>query len=797
MSLRSRIAFTIFLLVVILIGATLYITLCHSMRSVDQQIRSSQHVVMGLLGDLSKAALLTEEFSELQTFIEGTVDDPNISTVMIGDVDGRVIAATDGALIGRSLPARTNAGDRYWREIGIHGKSGKLGILAIEFSKAPIRAAFQETLNLGVAVAIIGTVCVALAAWLLGHLLTRRLWRLAVAADKVACGEHSAGAFLPGNDEVARVGRAFNSMVARLQRNMKAIEASRDRLAKPTEAISEGFALWSDDDRLVLCNRPFRKLFEQMDPPVEIGMAYAEFSELLQNHFNDQNDHRAEEEVCGIGCATNFQDGQARDVLKRREGELSTGRWLSLCEFRTPDGELVGIYSDVTAKKTHEATIRYQATHDALTGLPNRNLLGQRLDAALVGAGNSGERLAVAFLDLDRFKLVNDALGHRIGDDLLRAVGDRLTVALGGDDTVARMGGDEFILLLKDVGDPDRTEARLDPVLEALRPPFHIGGHELHITASMGVSLYPESGLDADQLLKAADVALYRAKALGRDRWQLDTKTAKTSAFEQIVLETELRHAQERHQFSLVYQPQINLRSGEMIGVEALLRWNHPAWGAVPPEQFIPLAEENGLIHELGRWILKTACEQHRAWREAGRHDIRLAVNISPYQLKRGDLERDIAAILDETGMPRHCLELELTESALMQEGETTRLLQRLTESGVNIALDDFGTGYSSLSYLRRFPIHRIKIDRSFVCDINGSQSDGALARAVIMLAHGLNVGVVAEGVETAAQLSLLRHFGCDEAQGYLLGTPVPGDQLINRLADPIEPRLPIAIAAV
>ena len=239
------------------------------------------------------------------------------------------------------------------------------------------------------------------------------------------------------------------------------------------------------------------------------------------------------------------------------------------------------------------------------------------------------------------------------------------------------------------------------------------------------------------------------------------------------------------------------MRSGQIVGVEALIRWQHPEWGCVPPDQFIPLAEETGLIYDLGLWILEAACEQHRIWRDSGIDDIRLAVNISPYQLARSSLERDVAKILEQSGMPLQLMEFELTETALMQEGETTKLLERLTAKGLSIALDDFGTGYSSLSYLRRFPIDRIKIDRSFVCDINGSQSDGALARAVIMLAHGLNVGVVAEGVETAAQLSLLRHFGCDEAQGYLLGEPLSGDELAELVQDRNQQHQKVALAVV
>jgi len=492
------------------------------------------------------------------------------------------------------------------------------------------------------------------------------------------------------------------------------------------------------------------------------------------------------------------EDGDQAEILRAREIELNTGRWISLCEFRTPDGELIGIYTDISARKATEETIRYQATHDALTGLPNRSLFGQQLDAALAATRSSGDRLAVAFLDLDRFKLVNDGLGHNVGDDLLIAVAKRLFESIGENDVVARMGGDEFILILQDVDKTDDVRLRVKHILEAIRPSFQIGGHELHITASIGVSLFPDDGRNADQLLKSADVALYRAKSAGRDRWQLVNASMDGAAFERIMLESQLRRAIDQAQFSLVYQPQINLRSGQVIGVETLVRWRHPEGGLVPPEQFIPLAEETGLIYDLGLWILETACRQHAAWREAGLEHLRLAVNISPHQLRQSDLERDVHRILDETGMVLDQLEFELTETTLMQEGDTTRLLQRMAALGISVALDDFGTGYSSLSYLRRFPIDRIKIDRSFVCDISGSQSDGALARAVIMLAHGLNIGVIAEGVETAAQLSLLRHFGCDEAQGFLLGEPVSGDELPTMIAERNQPPMTkLALAAV
>ncbi|MGI9505537.1 MAG: putative bifunctional diguanylate cyclase/phosphodiesterase [Geminicoccaceae bacterium] len=793
MSLRARIAVTISLLEMALIAAVLYITLTHSMEGVREQITSSQQVTMDLLGDLSKAALITEEFDELQTFIRGTERDPNIRTVMIGDVEGRIIAATDSMLLGEAMPALHDKGYRYWRYIDIRGAHADLGSLAIEFSQGPLRQAYQRTLKIGIAIAVIGTVVIALAGWLMGHVLTRRLWSLAVAADKVACGETDIRVFLPGCDEVARVGRAFNSMVDRLGENLNALQASRDRLIKPTEAISEGFALWNAEDQLVLCNRQFREIFETIEPAIEIGMTHDRLNALIDEHLAVRKEEGGERE----DDRDSADDGQP-EVLRAREIELNTGRWISLCEFRTPDGDLIGVYTDISTRKATEETIRYQATHDALTGLPNRALFGQQLDEALAAARDGSRQLAVAFFDLDRFKLVNDGLGHKIGDDLLIAVAERLESSIGEQDVVARMGGDEFILILNDLARAEDVRPRATRILEAMRPIFQIGGQELHVTASMGVSLFPDDGRSADQLLKAADVALYRAKAAGRDRWQLVNAALDSAAFQQIVLEAQLRRAIEQAQFTMVYQPQINLRSGQVVGVEALVRWRHPEWGLVPPEQFIPLAEETGLIHDLGLWILETACRQHAHWRADGLDNLRLAVNISPYQLQRNGIERDIRTILKKTGMRLDQLELELTETALMQEGETTRLLQRLAALGISVALDDFGTGYSSLSYLRRFPIDRIKIDRSFVCDISGSQSDGALSRAVIMLAHGLNVGVIAEGVQTAAQLSLLRHFGCDEAQGFLLGEPVSGDELPTLIEERNHPpAAKVALAAV
>ena len=414
-----------------------------------------------------------------------------------------------------------------------------------------------------------------------------------------------------------------------------------------------------------------------------------------------------------------------------------------------------------------------------MTELPNRALYDERLATALRHAARAGEMLAVLFLDLDRFKMINDTLGHSIGDSLLIAVSSRLRKSVRDTDTVARMGGDEFLFILRGLRCSEDAVKPAQKILSAIRPPFHLQGHELHVTASIGISLYPSDGRAPEQLLRSADVALYRAKDSGRNRLQLYNPAMNARILEQMALEGHLRRALEQQEFSLVYQPQIDLESNQVVGVEALLRWAHPELGPVPPDQFIPLAEDTGLIHRLGLWVLWTACRQHRAWCEAGLPRLRMAVNMSARQFQRRELGAQMQEVLSETGMVPGYLDLEITESALMQEGDCTAgMLDSLTAMGIGLALDDFGTGYSSLSYLRRFPIRRIKIDCSSVRGIHHSEGDAALARAVIAMAHGLAVDVVAEGIETMDQLSILRAYGCDEGQGYLLGRPVLGSEV-------------------
>jgi diguanylate cyclase (GGDEF)-like protein/PAS domain S-box-containing protein len=437
--------------------------------------------------------------------------------------------------------------------------------------------------------------------------------------------------------------------------------------------------------------------------------------------------------------------------------------------------EIVGVSRDVTERKRVEEQIEYQAYHDALTGLPNRRLFRDRLTVALAHARRMKHPLAVMFLDLDRFKVVNDTLGHSTGDELLKAIAARLQASLREEDSIARMGGDEFTVLLADLKTADAAAKIAQKVLDTIALPVQIEGTELFITTSIGIALFPSDGDTAEVLLANADHAMYRAKDAGRNSYQMFTPAMNSRALERLSLENDLRHALDRGELELHYQPQINIASGRVTGVEALLRWNRPGFGLVGPMDFIPIAEETRLIVPIGEWVLREACRQAREWQGDHESGFRMAVNLSPRQFQHSDLPQVIASALELSGLTPSDLELEITESLAMQNtSRTIATLHRLREMGVQIAIDDFGTGHSSLNYLRSFPIDSVKIDQEFVQEIEASAPDRAIVSAVIGMARGLRLRVTAEGVETPEQLEFLREQGCEEVQGFLFGEPVP-----------------------
>ncbi|MGK2859614.1 MAG: putative bifunctional diguanylate cyclase/phosphodiesterase, partial [Thermoanaerobaculia bacterium] len=431
---------------------------------------------------------------------------------------------------------------------------------------------------------------------------------------------------------------------------------------------------------------------------------------------------------------------------------------------------------DAERRRALESVARAEqvAYHDPLTGMPNRALFFDRLNVALAHAARHKHKLAVLFLDLDRFKNVNDSLGHTLGDELIREASLRLHRCVRSEDTVARFGGDEFLLLLRIVGRVEDAGRVAQKILETISQPYRLGKREIITTASVGIAIYPTDGTDAETLVRNADAAMYRAKEAGRDASRFYAPAMNANALEELELESDLRRALERKQLALHYQPLIDLERGRIYGLEALIRWEHPKLGLLPPDRFIPVAESTGLIIPIGNWVIREACRQIKSWHRLLGNELVVSVNLSPRQFEQADLPGQVRAAFEEAGLRPRFLELEITESHAMADvAKSIRILGELKSLGVRLAIDDFGTGYSSLSYLKQFPVDTLKLDRSFVREITVPE-DGAIARGIIAMAHSLNLRVLAEGVETLGQLEFLREHACDRLQGYLFSRPLP-----------------------
>ncbi len=471
----------------------------------------------------------------------------------------------------------------------------------------------------------------------------------------------------------------------------------------------------------------------------------------------------------------------------------------SVSPIRDRAGSATGsviVFRDVSTARAMALEMTHAAEHDYLTGLPNRLLLNDRISQAIALAPRHGKQVAVLFLDLDGFKHINDSLGHGIGDRLLQSVSSRLVGCVRPSDTVSRQGGDEFVVLLSEAEQWQDAAIVATRMLSAVAEVHSVDEHDLHVTTSIGISVFPDDGGDPETLIKNADTAMYQAKANGRQNFQFFKAAMNVRAVERQSVEESLRRALAQHQFVLHYQPKINLRTGAITGAEALLRWPHPIRGLVPPAQFIPIAEDSGLIRPIGSWVLREACRQSRAWADAGLPAMSMAVNVSAMELRNENYLVRLLSVLEETGMDPRSLELELTESVLMTHAESAAfILQSLRERGVQVAIDDFGTGFSSLSYLRKFPIDALKIDRSFVSQVSNGGEETSIVAAVISMARSLKLRVVGEGVETLEQLNFLQSHKCDEAQGFFFSPPVPPGEFVELLRSGIERGLGVGTA--
>ena len=538
------------------------------------------------------------------------------------------------------------------------------------------------------------------------------------------------------------------------------------------EHIGEAIVITDRDNRIVAVNPAFTR-----QTGYTIDEVLGEDPSVLASGQTPAETYRA---MWTALAQTGYWQGE---LLGRRRDDSLYPKWMSVTVMRGPDGQItnyIASFTDITARKLAEAQISQLAYHDALTGLLNRFSLQNQLEQALAMAQRDQHALAVAFLDMDRFKTINDTMGHAVGDKLLMEVGHRLRENVRHSDVIARLGGDEFVVVLTEVEDATAAARVAEKILHALARPYRINHHTLHSTASIGLSFYPGDGDDGETLMKSADTAMYHAKSQGRNNVQFFTAEMNQAAVQRLMLDRDLRAAVEAKQFVLHYQPQLDGRDGRIVGVEALVRWRHPREGLVQPEVFVPLAEETGLILPLGKWVLDEACRQLRAWHDAGIRGLSMAVNLSAHQLHSPLLPAHVAQALEDHGLAGSDLELEITESVAMHDPEASiGQLKALRDQGVKLAIDDFGTGYSSLSYLKLLPIHTLKLDQSFVRDIERNSNDVAICTATIALAHSLGLAVTAEGVETEAQRVFLAAHHCDFMQGLLFSAPLPADSAL------------------
>jgi diguanylate cyclase (GGDEF)-like protein/PAS domain S-box-containing protein len=560
----------------------------------------------------------------------------------------------------------------------------------------------------------------------------------------------------------------------------EALKVSEKRYRALFERNLAGVYRSTTDGRLLDCNESFARIF-----------GYASREEVLRqdawNFYVKPGDREAAlAKLVERQSLTNYEL-----CMRRKDGSQV---WVLQNEnlVEGPDGRLSvieGTTIDISERKRAEEQVKHLAFHDPLTNLPNRLLFSDRLTLAVAQAHRHNQRLAVLFLDLDRFKVINDSLGHSVGDELLRQVAERIQEYVREGDTVARLGGDEFTLLVPGISAEEDAAKIARKICEAIHDPFWIDGRELFVTTSVGVAVYPSDGHDGESLVRNADSAMYRAKDQGRDNYQLYTPAMNAKAVERLSLESRLRQAVANDELELHFQPFIDLRTAEVLGAEALIRWRHPELGLIPPMDFIPIAELSGLIVPIGEWVLRTACAEARKWHKKGFPGLAVSVNLSSRQFQQTDLLSQVTHALEESGLEADKLDLEITESNAMQNAEhSINTLRGLKKQGVRISMDDFGTGYSSLNYLKRFPIDRIKLDQSFVRDLPSDKDDAAIAMAVIAMGRSLELIVIAEGVETEEQLAFLKGHDCDQLQGFLLSRPLTPEAFDRFLDDSLDP---------
>lgn len=760
-----------------MVGVVLWQTTSLSIQAAQKQQAVHEEVTLNPLADMSRLALMTDEFAEVQTYFERIANNMDAIHIMLSDRHDRVVASTKLDDVGRPMPPLEDGQQRYWRVRVIGNSSAKMGVLAVEFSHAAMLNANRHTLNLGIGLALTGMVIIAIIGIVLGHLLTRKLDVLATTAQRIASGDLQAVSGLEDDDEVGEVGRAFDHMARTLQVHVEQIKESRESFALAVSGTNDGIWDWNVTTDVA-----------QFSPRLLTMLGYSEEEVSTQHEIQAWKDRiHPQDRECTLRLLQDYLAGHGEFFVSEHRLRKKSGEYLwGLVRGKAQYGanrqvlRMAGSLTDITDRKTQEEAMQHQALHDALTGLPNRTLFHDRLKVAMRVTDREYKPFSILMMDLDRFKEINDTLGHHIGDLVLQEVATRLRRVLRATDTVSRFGGDEFLMLL-----PGANTDQALHVVAKIRGAFETGfvadGQALNLEASIGVTTYPEHGSDAHVLIRRADVAMYSAKTNGVGFAVYDIK-ADSHSPNRLSLIGELRRAIERRELLLHYQPKINLKTGTVCGAEALVRWQHPDKGMIPPLEFIPLAESCGLIHPLTEAVLDAALRNYYQWRLSG-IELVTGINLSMRNLQDLDFPDRIAASLKAWEIEPHWLELEITESVIMNDPtRALKILTQLDEMGVRLAIDDFGTGYSSLAYLKRLPVDEVKIDRSFVTDMLHDESNSVIVKSTIDLGHNLGMKVVAEGVENLECFNLLKTLGCDAVQGYYISRPLAADLFIQWL---------------
>jgi diguanylate cyclase (GGDEF)-like protein/PAS domain S-box-containing protein len=762
-------------------------------------------VLTDVLARNSTAAITFRDADAARDVLQALRAEPSITAACVYTEDGEPFAkyvrqGEDSGFVPPPAQAQATRFERdrlvRFRRIVLSGET--VGTIYIESNLQRLDSRFREGRLVFLAALL---VTMSLAFFLASRFqrpISRPLVNLVQTAKAVSiAADYSVRANLQNRDEFGLLVSAFNEMLDQIEKRDRELRQYREHLEEQVTARTA---------ELSQAEEKYRAIFEdavvgifQITPegrPLSINRA------LAQMYGYDS----PEQFLAGVPNTVDqlFVNRERMKELKRRldaEGvvrsaELEaydkdrTKKWVlvNLRAVRDADGNILlyeGTVEDITDRKVAEERVQFLAYYDALTGLHNRTFLRQVLAKALASTRRQDQKIAVLFLDLDRFKIINDSLGHSFGDLLLQQVAERLKRYVREEDMVARVGGDEFLIVLAALESVTEATIAADRILNGIAAEFLIEEQRLNVTCSIGVSIFPEHGMDGETLIKNADAAMYCAKEKGRNTFQFFTEDMNIQVVERLTLENSLRLALERKELFLVYQPQMEIASGMIVGVEALLRWQQPERGLVPPDKFIRVAESSGLIMPIGEWVLREACSQVREWQDAGLLVVPVAVNVSAVQFRQGDFLTLIKNVLSETGLSPEYLELELTESTLLSNVNVIfPMLEELRTMGLKLAIDDFGTGYSSLSYLRQFPVSKLKIDRSFVQDVVLNSDDAAITAAIISMAKGLNLKVIAEGVETGAQMAFLRAHQCDQIQGYYFSRPLTADKVAEKLAE-------------